>query len=678
MPIVAIRRDSALSVKVNFFQMTMAGMTAVELAVMVLAGLLVYTRWRYTLAEAITFAIVTVFMALSLALQGALLVGSAWLAYGLEALMVAAAVWGIMAGRHELGGIVKSVAGFIRRYGHVLLLAGPAWCYLGLQAFLLPPSTGQWGSLRHILALQSSGFSIALHDVTFHGLPGPLNATILTHLLLRYHTDLGCGMIGFMAYLAIGSATYALARRYSWPPTAFTVSVVVLSMPRLVYHAVSPGAEIVPTAAAIFCILAIFRILERPNIRDFFLLTVGIFFAVAGGRMCLVIPFILMTLSVVTLIRRHGAITWWALIKAHRMGMLLTVIPAVIFSQSWLFFLNVRRAGEWIGAPEWSGFAFNSEGLYGSAANLLRYLLESADFLDPLDRVVKWLLGFSPVGLLEGLARVIISPVFGERGAGAPFAIHWVAHDALAWFGPLAFLLVLPAVAFAMFRGPRRLKATAVALAGYFYLVTLIPVWLPGNAHYFTFFYACGGFCVAFLLPPWRFTRTREKGLQVLTVLILCYGLWGNTYRPLVIPTHSSELAPVRAVEVFPETLAPLRSTTWASTNWGLDRWAEARRLFGDDRVRVISGHLAAGARVGLVLPDPDWDYPFLLAKPDVKFIHLQEPVDPSASTLHALQLDYLLYFDTGSALWLPCVPGTRLWSADQKANIKGGLIKLE
>jgi len=656
----------------------MAGGVVVELLILTLAGLIVFIRWRYTLAEAISFAIITVLMALSLFLQTAFLLGIPWLACGLELLLVAVAMIKIARERSELGRILKSLAGFVRGYPYLMLFIVAAGCYLMLQAFLIPPASSHWRSLSQILLLQHLDWGGApLHDPALLEPFGPLNAAVLPYLLLRFQTDIGCGVFGFLAYLAIGSTTYTLSRRYSWPPTALTVSVVVMSMPRLVYHAASPGVELVPAAAALFCILALFRALEQPNIRDLLLLLLGIFFTTAGGPMCLVLPLILFVLGCVKLVRRHGIVTWSALIKAHRLLAVLAFFPAVIFSQAWLIVRNVRRTGEWIGVVEWGGFAYNDDGLYGSVANLLRYLLESADFLAPFDWLGQRLLGISPPQILESLARVVIFPAFGERGAGAPFDIHWIAHEALSWFGPLAFLLVLPAVGYAMIRGPRRLKTTAVALAGYFYLITLIPAWLPGNAHYFTFFYVCGGFCVAFMLPPWRFTRFQKKGLQALAVLMLGFALWGNTFRPVVFLRAQEDASLPRAVTIVEGEGQVSWPNVWAGSKWGRDRLFEARRLFGDDRVSVITEQLTPGAKVGLILSDSDWCYPFMLANPTAVFVGFERAGETAAQGAKSLGLDYLLYLDRNPLVSSEGLGGRRLWVSDPQAHIQGFLIEI-
>ena len=67
-------------------------------------------------------------------------------------------------------------------------------------------------------------------------------------------------------------------------------------------------------------------------------------------------------------------------------------------------------------------------------------------------------------------------------------------------------------------------------MAGYGYLACLIPAWTPANGATFTRFFACSGFMVAFLLPPWRLGRRDMLGIQAFCLLLLFYaalGRWG-------------------------------------------------------------------------------------------------------------------------------------------------------
>jgi len=101
-----------------------------------------------------------------------------------------------------------------------------------------------------------------------------------------------------------------------------------------------------------------------------------------------------------------------------------------------------------------------------------------------------------------------------------------------AWFGPAGFLLVFPAFGYAVIRGPRRLKATAIAFGIYLYTLCLITAWNPTNVRYFTIFFACTGFFTAFFLPPWRLTTTGKNIIQFVAILLLIYATVVSGHRP--------------------------------------------------------------------------------------------------------------------------------------------------
>ncbi len=495
-----------------------------EIGLLCIGGFALFRRWGNTFAEAAAYAAITTMMALSCLFQLAFLLGDPTLSIGPELVLCALAVAAAWRLHQHIRQAFKTIRNFVLGNPVAAGALCLGWCFLAMRALFLRSGIGPWDNLEHLLFFQQHGASFS---TAFTGpfigegqALFPINCTILGHLFSRFHTGSGVGLLGFLAYLSIGFSTYALARRYSWPPTAFTVTMVVMSMPRLVYLAVSPGEEIIPAAVAVFCILAIIRVVEQPNIRDLIFLILGILFGISGKAMCFVFPVILVFLSCVLLFRRHGVITWWTLITSHRWAAVSALGPAVIFSQCWLFLYNALHYGTWIGSS--TCFPRNTDGLQGSLANFVRYLLESVHLTRPVDLVCQWMMGFSLTGMLNGIYDLFIMPIFGNRGAAVPFEISWMSAE-IFWFGPFGFLLVMPAVFYALVRGHRRIKAIAIALIGYLYIITLIFAWMPGNARFFTIFYACGGFCIAFLLPPWRFTRMGKQVFQMVSVLLLFY-----------------------------------------------------------------------------------------------------------------------------------------------------------
>jgi hypothetical protein len=345
---------------------------------------------------------------------------------------------------------------------------------------------------------------------------------------------MGLGIFGFLAYLSIGFSTYALARRYAWPPTAYTAVLMVLSMPRFIYQASSPGGEIIPAASALFCILALYRLIEAPSIRDLFVLIAGIFFSLTEDATCFILPAILFILASIMLFRRHGASVWWHIIRRNKLVTVSVVVPVLVFSQFWLFAHNIFKGENWIGAPAFTAFAYNNDGIQGALANFFRYLFQAADLTRPVDAAFQIFGTSTFTDILLGLYTTTVASVFGNLGAATPFTLASIPDERVAWFGPAGFLLVPTAFLYVIFRGPRRLKATAIALGIYLYALCLVAAWNPANVRYFSIFFACTGFFTAFFLPPWRLTTNGKHVLQAMAICLLMYATAFGVYQPPV------------------------------------------------------------------------------------------------------------------------------------------------
>ncbi len=653
-----------------------------ELALLCSGGLALFMRWGYTAAEAGIYAVMTVLMSLSLVLQICFLFGIPDFAIVLEIIMMLAA--GCLVFRHRalLTGVGRRVRQSAR--GRLPLVGSLALClmYLAGQCFLIPPTVNHWPELANLLWYPKT----TLLDLS-EPLPGrvylrPLNLSVLPYLFLRIPTDFGVAGIGALGYLAIAFGTYALARRHAWPSTAVTVALIVVSLPRLVLQASTPGLEIIPAAVSLLCVLCIYRLIEQSSIRDFILLWLGLLFSASSGYLSLGMAAILFIVAVVLLLRRHAAVFWWGLIRRSWRPVLAALPPAFLFSQIWLLAYRRATTGAWFDASGPGGFVFNRDGLPGALDNAIRYLLGSFDLTQIAEQVGRRSFGFSPTKLIEDVYHTLTTLVLGNRAAVAPFSEAWVPSEMLSWFGPLAVFLILPAVVFAAWRGTRRLKVIGIALIGYFYLVALIPAWTPGNAALFTSWFACGGYLVAFLLPPWRISHNGLVVLRSICIVLIAYALLFNVSKPAFGKRLFQAAGP--AVQVlksasdsllFPDSIA---NSIWVSSDWGMDRWLRARRLFGDDRVERCSILLDTNARVGMLVKVSALSYPFLAERPDVDFRLIDPETFNDTARLQRLQLKYVLFVDTAPSAAPAEMTNTRIWEADPAvARFPGALIRL-
>lgn len=486
-----------------------------EVSCMCAAAFFIFRIRGNTLAESASYAIITVFMLLSFVHQISFITHISIFSTAMEAVLFL--VSAVLIFRHRAKGF--SLFAILKNFGssHPAAFGFFGLCLLYMAIHALFPVPEEFHTDLYNLALyEKTGiFPLGTHSDT----PGflPVNHLILFNTFLRFGPTSGAGIFCFLAYLSIGFSTYALARRYSWQTTAFTTAILVMSMPRLVVQAIYPGTQIISVAVALFCILAIYRTVELPNLADLLFLILGLFFCISENISSVIFAPILFGLSCVVLFRRHGMIAWKSILGKTPWAF-LAILPVIIFSQSWLFFSAFFNKGSW---PEpFSAIPFNPDGIQGALANFLRYFFESFSSAAPIDIFFEKLFKWNLAQNLQSLYDFSVRPFLGESGAIQVFHLTWRPNGMIS-YGPAGFFLVLPAVFYALVKGPRRLKSVAIAFFVYFYLVSLILAWAPGNARFFELFYVCAGFSMAFFLPPWRFTKRHKRMLQAAGCFLL-------------------------------------------------------------------------------------------------------------------------------------------------------------
>ncbi len=335
------------------------------------------------------------------------------------------------------------------------------------------------------------------------------------------------------AYLAIALATYALARRYAWPPTAITVTLLIVSMPRLVHQNLATQSELLPAAAALLVLLALFRTVERPQIEDGAILLSSISFSVTGGRLCYLFPAVLTALCLLVLARRHNLRLWIDVAKGHPIYIIVVLFIMLVFSQAMNISYNLLHGLPWIGALPRDEVVFNAGGILGAGANMVRYLLQTIHMPAFVDNVLQWTFGWRLVDTIESVYHQTVGVWAGSKDAVEAFELNWAPDNPWTWFGPVGFLMIVPAMVHALRLGPHRLKTTALAMLTYWSLIALIVAWQPSNVRLMTPLFVCSGFFTAFLLPPWRIGRTGCRVLQWICLAMIVYAL-------LTYPGHSA------------------------------------------------------------------------------------------------------------------------------------------
>ena len=404
------------------------GLTA-ETTVLILAGMAWFFSMGYTLAESVAAAVLLLFIAISLMHQIGFFTASVLPGLVLEAGFLSIMGWLLFSRRDCLRRIVKATAGLMREEriaGWTLMATGMGlalWTVAGWKASTVPVPPG-----RLYAPMLGGVFSAAVQ----RGLP-PLNAAALLFHTARFNLAPGAAGFGLLGYFSIGCSTYALARRYAWPAMALTVTLLVMSMPRMAALALHPNEELFSTAAVAFSLVLLYRLLEQHRVRDlrFFLLCLP--FSIDAEPLSLALAAVLTLLLVVVMIRRHGWLAWRELMLATPLVSLLVLIPALVLAQAPVFVLNLVEGRSLFGAP----VAGDAAGIAGAAANLIRYLMISIDPTEPMRRLAQWAVGLDLQALVMAVYRVTVVPLFSHAGEAWPFAPAF-SGCGTAGFGPVA------------------------------------------------------------------------------------------------------------------------------------------------------------------------------------------------------------------------------------------------
>ena len=601
----------------------MAVFSAAELIILCLGGWLFFVKRNHTYSEAAACGIISAFMLLAGIYQAALLLGTTSVAHWAEWFVFTAAILFIIKHRNQVRSGLKASLATLYRFPMAGAGLAIGLGYLSLQGFLIPVDNGHWEPLARLMTMQRQGTFVAnasaLAATSSPLLALPENQVALTSLFLKNHTDLGLGLLGIGAFATIAFATYALSRRYAWPPTAMTVTLIAISCPRFVFASTGPGLTLIPAAVAIVGLLTIYRLVESPNALDLGMLALTICFLIGDQVLWLAFPCVMLLLSLVLLFRRHGGRTWLNRISQHRLEAVIVGLAALFFSRLWIFPYNGFHSGIWESPGRMATMQFNADGIQGTAANLFRYLLQSIDITAPIDAALYWMTRISVSTGLQEFYTAVIYPVFDDLGAAEPFRLSFHATEYLAWFGPLCFLLLPIATVYGLRYAPRRLKAVLVALVGYVFLIALIAAWQPVNVRYITVVIACSIFCIALFLPPWRLTRGTRRLLRWSSFTLFFYAALFNADRPALDfscgsgrPDHTSA-APSLTDSLIKE---PAANGIWIKSAWGRNRWLGAERLFGDRRTERIAEIVGRNDSLVIVYREPAAAFPFLLHYP--------------------------------------------------------------
>ncbi len=648
-----------------------------EILLFCLGGISFIYRPKMNVCEALSSGIVLVFIFISCIFQVAFLVGQPNLSFFLEAFALIILYCFFQKKQCLIKEfsrkIQKSFGTFWVKNRIISLVLLFSWAYLGLQAILLPPAN--WDSMTYnlarVLLFQQENSFYLKSFTTLRQAIFPVGSDILHHVFLRFYNDYGIGLFSFLAYLAVILGTYALSRKYTSSEIALMSTLVIGSLPELVYQSTSTKNDIMMVAVAIFCFLTIKRLLENLNGFDICLLLLGLCFGISvkTNFIAFAIPFALF-FSILLFIK-YPARDFLRLFDANKLVFLIFLPPVLILSQIWLFIQNYNRWNNWAGPEEYLEVFQQNHGLKGAVANLIRYLFESIHLL-PLENIIlQEIFKFSLKDSLQRTYDLLFSPVIGSVGIhnNYSFRIDWIANEDFSWFGLWGWLLIIPGIIYCAVFARKFVRAVSFTLLSYLFIVSYKIVWMPWNNRFMSLFFASSGICIAYFIKSLKVKKEFIiKIINYSCCLSLVIALILNNNKQLInSPNQLSDLIPINWGQNI------LENSIWSETNLGKDRLFYAKNQYGDERVDQFTKLVPPGAKVGLIAGDDSWIYHYLLFNPKNKFT----PLRLSSLNDQEPKFDYLLCLDIACDLNQTGLTKAKIVWSSQKSAKEGKLIEI-
>jgi hypothetical protein len=629
------------------------------------AGMIFTYHSERTIAESLSLGIFLTLILISLIFQVAFLLEVPNLAFVAEIILSLLTIRYIIRHWVVFKQASNKIKNFILKHKIISGIVIACWLYLFFLVAIIPPSN--WDSMAYNLSrvfLFEQEKSLFLENVnTVRQSMFVVGADLLNHGFLRLDRDYGVGIFSWLAYISIGLGTYGLSRSFASPQISVATTLIIISLPQFCFQATSTKNDIFTAASAVFCFLVGDRLLAQPNAKNLALMLLGLAygFSTKTTFVAFLGPFGL----------GFAAIAFWQIgwrklyqiVTQNWRYLLVLTAPILIISQSWLFLHNALKTQDVTGGGTIK--IVTESGNLGGIANLVRYFLQSIH-LFPLDYLVKGRLGFDFGEQITNFYNRVFYPVFGNismafvNDDALTFRIKTLPHEDFSWYGPLALVIIIPAILWSLLKGNYWLKVQSLSLLGFILIFSFKLIWTPWSNRYVVLFFAASGACIAFFLQQIskKYQPKILSGITAIALILLISASTLNVTKPL---------GGLSITQFFQPNI-------WTKTAWGSDRLYYARRHHGDDRVEQFRNLVPPRAKVALLAGDKSWIYHFYLVNPQGTIV----PTIWSTLQNQPSEYDYLLCLDVECNFQeLPTFERV-LWQSSDKAVRPSALIQLK
>ncbi len=503
-----------------------------------------------------------------------------------------------------------------------LLAAAVGLAYLvnAYLVFIVPPNN--WDSMTYHLArigywLQYDSF----YPWVTHNLrqtTSPINAELgLLWTIIFWGTDQVAGYVQWLAALLGGVAIFGLARfLHCSRPQGLFAALIWATLPQVVLQSTTTQNDLVVSAFTVAAIYFFF-LGFRSNHNGALLLS-GLALGLAiGTKLTVGMALPGLALGAGLLGYQRGASGFGPLLKWA-----VSCLAGFLLLGAYTYGLNLAAYGAPLGPPDYieSAGGAGSDRPTLTAINILRYSYQAADLTGLPPPVHTWL-SRAKTGGASALFNAVHIDLNLPNTAKLPFNFPdniW-PHEDTAWWGPVGFLLLFPALAYHGLAGIRRKQfyhLVLVLVAVVFWLmVSATILWSPWRGRYFLLVAtACFPLVAGFYREGGAILAGLRWAVILLAILVMGYTITFNRLKPLVGPT-----------------------AIWPGDK--LERRTIIRRN-QEPLLRQMQERVPPGARVGLIFNQEDWDYPLF----GEHLTRTLVPLHPPDRLLEANRLDRLDY----------------------------------
>lgn len=352
------------------------------------------------------------------------------------------------------------------------------------KGFLLPPTI--YDSLTYhlprVMMMKAEG-QVFLDNFSDYRLDiMSIGYDILHFLFLRFHTDFGLATFGFLSYVLVVVAVYALVHRL-WPDEgmAKTISLVAASLTMFVLHAASTKNDLVLGAVAAVAFLGAHNFRRSKSLTDLHVFGIALAFGVTAKFTFGYLGLAFLAGYLVLLAREWGVPETGRQIlrfSIFRGGVLLVVPVALTATLVVVLAHNHQTYGHVLGPEFYLRSLSAIDGLRGGVVNVLRFVIQMMNlpmeiFGQSVTQIHNALLGDN---YSLGVMWWPDFPVVLENSFHPP--------EEAAWFGLLGFPILL-AMIYGAVKGNGFLKVITLSALLVIILTAMTTSWSPWRGRYY-------------------------------------------------------------------------------------------------------------------------------------------------------------------------------------------------